>query len=150
MFGINTKPKEQRTQLYFHDDGSFEFRKLDIDVACLLEKDGQGNCIRAFRHFYKNQYPFNGFKKIKADMITLGYGRDIVLDPHGILSADDLPALDKDILNLDRKGLREIAQSQCYKAENQKGGTLLLDKITMYLGVTVVILAIAVALNAAF
>jgi len=140
--------KDQRTQLYFHDDGTFEFRKLDVDVACLIKRDNKGMPVQAWRHYYKNQYPFNGYKRIQADMVSLGYGRDIVLDPHKILSADELPELDKDINKLDRKGIREIAQSQCYRAENQKGGTLLVDKITTYLGIAVVVLAFAIAIAA--
>lgn len=146
-FGLG-ETRDQRTQLYFHDDGTFEFRKLDVDVACLIRRDNKGITLQAWRHYYKNQYPFSGYKKIKPDMVSLGYGRDIVLDPHKILTDDELPELDKDINKLDRKGIKEIAQAQCYRAENQKGASLLVDKITTYLGIPVIILAVAIAIAA--
>ena len=149
MLGLGN-PKEQGLQLYFHDDDSIEFRKLDIDVACLHEKDNRGIPVKSWRHYYKNRYPFLGYKKIKAGMVSLGYGRDIVLDPHKILTSEELPELDKDINKLDRKGIKEIAQAQCYKAENQRGNALLVDKITTYLGIAVLVIAVAIAAAANF
>ena len=48
----------------------------------------------------------------------------------------------------DIQSIKEIAQAQCYRAENQKGASLLVDKITTYLGIPVIILAVAIAIAA--
>lgn len=72
--------KEQKLQLYFYEDNSFEFKKRPLEHFCLLEKDGD-DIKRAWKHFYGNEFYFPGYKSIPAGMVTLGYARDIILDP---------------------------------------------------------------------
>jgi len=85
MFSV--KPKERRTQLHFRDDGSFEFRKLEIEDTFLVEKN-KDEIIRGWKHFYRNQFPFVGFKSIKPDQVTMSFDRDIILDPYGLIKDD--------------------------------------------------------------
>lgn len=90
MFGLNMgEPKERRTQLYFRDDNAFQFRRLDIEDTFLVEKDKDGEIIKGWKHFYRNQFPFEGYKGIKRDQVTLSYGRDIILDPYKLIEKDE-------------------------------------------------------------
>lgn len=72
---------ERKTQLYFRDDNKFQFIKRELKYSCLLEKSN-GAIKRAWRHSYNGMYSFPGYKNISADTITLGFARDIFLDPH--------------------------------------------------------------------
>jgi hypothetical protein len=71
---------EQKTHLYFYDDNSFEFIKRELKFQSLVVMVGE-ELKKAWKHFYSNQIPFAGYKNIPADMITLGFSRDIILDP---------------------------------------------------------------------
>jgi len=71
---------ERKTQLYFYDDNTFQFIKRPLQHFCLVEKEGD-KLKRAWKHFYGNQILFKGYKNMSADMITLGFSRDIILDP---------------------------------------------------------------------
>lgn len=78
--GLFAGKLEKKTQLYFRDDRKFQFRKLPLEHSCLVEKE-DGRYIRAWKHFYGAEIPFQGYKSISADSITLGFSRDIILDP---------------------------------------------------------------------
>ena len=84
------KPKEKRTQLHFRDDGAFEFRRLEIEDTFLVEKKND-EIIKGWKHFYRNQFPFAGYKGIKPDQVTLSYDRDIILDPYNLVDEKDKP-----------------------------------------------------------
>ncbi len=133
-------PKEKRTQLYFRDDGSFIFRKLPFEDSCLVEKSN-GVVIKAWKHFYCAQVPFNGYKKIQADMVTPGFDRDFILDPFSKIPVMDntggKPKRSEDSI---KKWTSQVAESQRYKVMNNPGKMLLLDKITTYLGISLLIL----------
>lgn len=89
--------EEKKMQLYFYDDDTFEFRKLPLQYGCLLEKKGD-KLIRAWRHSYAGQYSFGGYKNITAGTVTLGFARDIFLDPHNkIPFTDDTTGKPKDV-----------------------------------------------------
>jgi len=72
---------EKKTQLYFRDNNHFVFRQMPLEYSCFLEKKGEA-ISRAWRHSYAGQYAFRGYKSISADTVTLGFARDIFLDPH--------------------------------------------------------------------
>lgn len=74
---------EKKTQLYFYDNNKFEFRKLQLISSCLSDKTLEQEKGAAWRHSYSGQYDFPGYKNISADTVTLGFARDIFLDPHG-------------------------------------------------------------------
>lgn len=78
--GLFTGKEEKKTQLYFRDDRKFQFRKLPLEHSCLVEKE-DGKYARAWKHFYGAELPFPGYKNISADSVTLGFARDIILDP---------------------------------------------------------------------
>jgi len=114
-------PKEKRTQLYFRDDGKATFRKLYVEDASMIEKDKNGKFLKGWRHFYKLQFRFDGFKSISGDLVTLAFDRHYVLDPFKILSEKEKPAMDS---KLDGPAITQVAKSRCYKIDvTTKGGT---------------------------
>lgn len=131
MKSIFGPPKEQRTQLYFRDDGKFQFRKLLIEDTFLVEKV-QGDIVKGWKHFFQLQFPFAGIKGIAADMVTLGGSRDIILDPYGIVGDADKPDKNKKIN--ENSWITEIAESRIYKHATKKPSMQIWDKITLVLG----------------
>ncbi len=106
--GVAGVPKEQRTQLHFRDDGTFQFRRLEIEETFLVEKKDDV-ITRGWKHFYRNQFPFPGYKNIKADQVTLSFDRDIILDPFGIVEKEkEAPDKSKKILGDVAGDAREI------------------------------------------
>jgi hypothetical protein len=87
LFGA---PKEKRTQLYFRDDAKFLFRKQDIIDTFLVDKKDNA-IVNGWKHFFKNQFPFAGFKNIPADMVTISFARDIIFDPYNLVSKQERP-----------------------------------------------------------
>ena len=138
-------PKEKRTQLFFRDDGKFTFRKLFIEDTFLVEKRGD-DIVKGWKHFFKLQFPFAGLKGIAADMVTLGFDRDIILDSYNLVDENDKP--DKHRKINDNDWITDVAEGQRYKAQNKPGSMLLLDKITVFLGVAVLIIVLAMAARA--
>jgi len=138
-------PKEQRTQLFFRDDGKFIFRKLPIVDTFLVEKKGD-DIVKGWKHFYKLQFPFAGFKGISADMVTMGFDRDIILDPFNIIDEKDKPDVRKKIN--ENPWITDVADGQRYKAQNKPSNKLLLEKITTFLGVATLFIVLAMAARA--
>lgn len=78
--GIFGGTQDKKIQLYFGDDQSFQFIKRPLKYSCLVEMDGD-KMKRAWKHFYNTELPFPGYKSISAGLVTLGFPRDIILDP---------------------------------------------------------------------
>jgi len=144
LFGTQ---KEQRTQLYFRDDGRFIFRKLDIENTFLVEKTKTGEASKAWMLRYKLLKRFDGFKGIGADMVTVSYARDIVFDPFSQLKVNEKPEKGKGLI---KEFIKKIATSICYQHERTAKGTTFVETITLFLGVTMVLLALAIGIKAAF
>lgn len=134
---------EKRTQLYIHDDGSFEFRKLEFAETCLVEKR-DSVVTKAWKHFYSSELPFNGYKNMHADMVTLGFDRDFILDPFDKVPITDNPASGKPRRTEGeiRHWTSQVAESQRYKVMNKPGSSLLVNKITIFLGVTLILMVL--------
>ncbi len=76
--------QELKMQLYFRDDNAFTFRKLPVQYSCLAEKAGDA-LKRAWKHFYCCQIPFPGYGNMKSGQVSLGFARDIILDPFNMV-----------------------------------------------------------------
>lgn len=140
-------PKERRTQLYFRDDGGFMFRKLDIEDGFLVEKNSDKEISKAWMMRYKLLKHFNGFKKIGADMVTLSFARDIVFDPFGQLATEEKPEKGASLV---KDFVQKIAEAKCYKHEQKAKGSLLIDKLVIFMGTIGVLLAIGIGIVVAF
>jgi len=139
-------PKERRTQLYFRDDGSFIFRKLDIEDAFLVEKKNK-EIIKAWMMRYKLLRRFDGYKGIGADMITMSFARDIVFDPFNQLKDSEKPDKGDSLV---KDFVRKIATAKCYKHEHTAKGSLFAEKIVVFMGATMVLLALGIGISVAF
>lgn len=143
----NTK-LEQRTQLYFRDDGKFSFIKRDVEDTFLVSK--VDNIIeRGWMHYYALQFAFAGYHKILSDMVTLAFARDIILDPFNIVNEKEKPDKDKPGAErtLIKTRITEIAETQRYKHQNRPTSMFLVDKLTLLLGACAVLLALASGLK---
>lgn len=135
LLDLSGTSHEQKTQLYFFDDGSFKFRKMTFEDACLVEKKN-GEVDRGWAHFYGAELRFDGYKNIKADMITLSFNRDFILDPFNKVKEATNPEGgkpkkgDADI----KRWTGAIAEAQRHKVMNKPSNMLLINKITIFLG----------------
>lgn len=157
LFG---SPKEQRTQLHFRDDGTFEFRKLDIEETFLVEKDKNGEIVKGWKHFYNNQFPFAGYKGIKADQVTMSFDRDIILDPYGLIETDkDNPNKSQKILNdaavRSKQGngvgikawLADIGEARRLKMMANRAKTSNYNRIILFLGIALIFELLIISLE---
>lgn len=116
------KKKEYLTQLYFGEDNKVSFLKRELKYSCLIEKEGE-NLVRGWKHFYGNQLRFVGYGAIPAAMVTLGFARDVILDPFNKVpigeAVSEKPKA-KDSIGL-RKWISKIAENQrhIYRAERK-------------------------------
>ena len=140
-------PREKGAQLYFRDDGGFIFRRLDIEDAFLVEKDNHKEIVKAWMMKYKLLKRFDGYKNIGAGMVTLSFGRDIIFDLFNQLANAEKPeqgdALVKDFV-------KKIAEAKCYLHEHKAKGSLFIEKLSLYLGFTMIVLALCIGLKVAF
>lgn len=151
MFGLNITgpPKEKAFQLHFRDDNSFEFRQLDIEDTFLIEKDKE-EIKRGWKHFYRNQFPFAGYKNMKRGQVTLSFDRDIILDPYGIIANDvDNPEKrEKTVIDMfggetklkgTRAWLSDVGEARRMKMMANRAKNNNYDKIILFLGCGLVI-----------
>lgn len=138
-------PRERGCQLYFRDDGPFHFRMLDIDDASLVAKTQSGEASMAWQLHYKLLKQFVGFKKIAANMVTISFGRDIVLDIFSQLKDHEKPEKGEKRV---KTFVTRIAEAKCYQHEKSQQGLLFMDKMTIFLGLTMVLLAIGMGIKA--
>lgn len=127
--GLFTAKKERKLQLYFRDDNKFEFKTRLLEFSSLIEKDGEA-IIKGWKHFYACELPFGGYKKLHSNMITLGFGRDIILDPFNKVPVgeklNEKPANNVDSLN---KWIAKIAENQRHIYRTKRKSTLITNRI---------------------
>lgn len=136
--------KEKKTQLFFRDDNKFRFIKRDLAFSSLVEKAGD-SLKNGWKHFYGNQLPFPGYKNMQADMVTLGYSRDIILDPFDKVPKGTEINEKPDIKNKDnlKKWIAKIAENQRHIYRAKRETTFLVDRIAWVLIVIALIMAMA-------
>ena len=132
--------KEYKMQLYFQDDDKFRFIKRLVEYSCLVEKD-KGSLLRGWKHFFGNQFYFLGYTSISAGTITLGFARDIILDPFNKVptgeAVNEKPKA-KDALSL-KKWIAKVAENQRHIYRSKRKSTFKEDFINWCLmGVLVV------------
>ena len=138
--------REKRTQLYFRDDGKAEFRQLDIEATFMITTNKDDEIIKGWKHVYKNQFAFPGYKKLKPDMVTLAHGRDIIFDPFGLVPSTEKPDMtDMVVLPEEDEGgnkvrkipqwLIDVGNAQMLKQMAQPGKQSSYNKIITFLGV---------------
>lgn len=148
---LSDQIKERRTQVLFRDDGTFEIRKLDVLDSFLVEKDNNGNIIRAWLMPYKLLKRFDGYKSMSADMVTLSGERDIVLDLFNELKDSEKPGGDesgKTVGEKLNKFIGRVAASTCYRIERTAKPHSQLDKVVTFLGIAIGLLTVGLVIVA--
>ncbi len=136
--------KEYKTQLYFHDESKFRFVKRELAYSCLVERI-KGELLRGWKHFYGNQLYFPGYKNISADTVTLGFARDIILDPFNKVPIGDAVSEKpkaKDSSGL-KKWIAKIAENQRHLYRSQRKNTFKEDFVNWCLMGVLVIMVLA-------
>jgi len=140
---------EKRTQLLYRDDGKLEFRKLPVQDGFLVVKTGD-DVKQGWLHYHTNQFSFKGYKNIPADMVTLSSSRDIVLDDFKILKPEDKPtagAVHLGTSGLVKKRIQEIAETVRHKVQVKPGYSPMMNRITLFLGITLVVMVLSLAIQ---
>lgn len=145
---MNIFQKERRTHLFFRDDNKFQFIKRELGFSCLLEKAGDV-LKRGWKHFYGNQLFFPGYKRISADTVTLGFARDIILDPFNKIptgaEVGEKPDL-KDKPSL-KKWIAKIAENQRHTYRSKRQVSRTTDIINWSLAIVLFIMIVSWAIT---
>jgi hypothetical protein len=108
--------------------------------SCLVQKKND-SVEKAWKHFFGTEKKFPGYNKIHADMVTLGYDRDFILDPFNQIKETSSPNGGKPVKT--EAGIRvwtsQVAESQRYKVMNKPGSNMVVNKVTMWLGIALVL-----------
>jgi hypothetical protein len=139
------KAKEQKIQFFLHDDDTVEFRRLEVDFTVLIERVND-RVRAAFKHFYKLEYDFEGYKNLPAGKVSLGFPRDVVCDLFNTLD-ESKDNIQKGV-NLDRKWITDISKNAFYKAKLQAAPSFFMDKFTSICIVIAVAEAIGIVVKA--
>jgi hypothetical protein len=151
IFDFFGTSKEFKTQLMFYDDGSFEFKRRLFSDTCLIEKKDEA-IVKAWKHFYSTDLRFDGYRGFKADMIAIGFDRDFILDLYDKVPVSATPNSGKPDSKSDagiKAWTAQVAEAQRYKVMNKPTTLLLWDKITMWLGIGLVLELIALGISKA-
>lgn len=139
--------KEYKTQLYFRDDNKFEFKKREVKFSCLVAKV-RDELTHAWKHFFNNQYYFAGYKRISADTVTLGYSRDIILDPFNRvpigIEPGEKPKAEKQSL---RDWIAKVATTQRHTFSSKRQQSRSSDVINWSLAVVLLIMIMSWAIT---
>lgn len=140
--------KEYKMQLYFQDDDKFRFINRLVEYSCLVVKT-KGNLMRGWKHFFGNQFYFLGYKSIPAGTVTLGFARDIILDPFNKVpigeAVNEKPKA-KDAISL-KNWIAKMAENQRHIYRSQRKNTLKEDFINYCLIVVLVIMIVVWAIS---
>lgn len=141
--GLLSTPKSKGWNFHIRDDGKFEIRQLDLDSGWLIEKHGEKE-IAAYLQPYKTLKHFDGFGKFPACNMTITYPRDILFDPFHQLTLNERPEKGT---SLKKQMMSRIAESTVNKHEQDAKPTSATDKIILFLGSVIVILALSIGLQ---
>jgi hypothetical protein len=103
-----------------------------------VEKEGD-RIKKAWKHFYGPQLPFPGYKNMPADMVTLGFSRDIILDPFNrVPTGEEMGQKPKDKIGI-KNWIAKIAENQRHIYRAKRETTTVLDRV-LWTEIAVIIL----------
>lgn len=161
MFGLGSitgPPKEKAEQLHFRDDSSFEFRFLEIEDTFLVERDKE-DIKRGWKHLFRLQFPFAGYKNMRKGQVTLSFDRDIILDPYGIIENDrDNPEKRQEKKVMDvfgnevklkgtRAWLSDVGEARRSKIMGRRKPSQSYNRIILFLGGTLILQILIVGIE---
>ena len=135
--------KAKRMQVYHHDNGDIEFRRLDIIGQSVTEMDNTGEPARSWVDYLQALYYFRGYTlpgaigfakgSIPADAVMPAYGRHFHLELHDILSDDQRPP-DNDKGTLESPYITAVAETRVVEITKAAKPRSIYDKLTLILG----------------
>ncbi len=145
--------EEKRTQMFFRDNEKVTFRPLCLDGTSLVEKVNN-KPVAAFKRYYKSEFPFAGYGKMPAARVTLGYPRDIVLDPFGILAKGERPPTIEELAGrrinpLSSPFVAKIGADKRYRLSAKKPSAAIWDKYTVVELIAIILLGFAILIKVA-
>lgn len=140
--------KERRTHLFFRDDNRFQFIKRELEFSCLVEK-ASDVLKRGWKHFYGNQLFFPGYKKMSADTVTLGFARDIILDPFNKIPTGEEVGEKPDLKNKIslKNWIAKIAENQRHTYRSKRQVSRTTDIINWSLAIVLLVMIISWAIT---
>ena len=140
--------KERRTHLFFRDDNRFQFIKRELEFSCLVEK-ASDVLKRGWKHFYGNQLFFPGYKKMSADTVTLGFARDIILDPFNKIPTGEEVGEKPDVKNKIslKNWIAKIAENQRHTYRSKRQVSRTTDIINWSLAIVLLVMIISWAIT---
>ena len=136
-------PKEECIQLFFRDDSGFIFRKLPIEDSLVVQKKNNETDL-AWMMPFKLLKSFEGYRSMPRGKVLICYSRDVLLDPFNQLGDDEKPEPGKSLV---KTFVSDIATTTLYKHEKGPKKSVI-DKVVIFLGATMVLFGIAIALVA--
>lgn len=134
--GLFAPKTAKRMQLFHHDNGDLEFRRLKVVGQSATEFNDRNEPVRAWYDLFQLLYPFNGYKSIPGDGVQLAYNRNYHLELHPILPEKEKPPEDG---TLKSDFITTIAELRAFLISKAKKPKSLWDKLTIILGVSVVL-----------
>lgn len=127
----------KRTQLFHHDNGNLEFRKLDIVGQSVTQFDPTGEPLASWFDPYEGLYPFNGYGNVPADAVQPAYSRSCHLEIHDILHDDLKPPNSKDTNAKNFYGW--IADDRGNQIATTKKPRSIYDKLTLVFSIALIL-----------
>lgn len=115
-------------QLYHHDNGDLEFRRLKIIGQAACDIDDKGDPKASWIDFLQTLYPFDGYKNIPADAVQPAYGRHYHLELHNILPEDLRPS---DNGTLDCDYISAVADTRASEINKAPKPRTIWEKVTL-------------------
>ena len=134
--GLLKAAPPKRLQLFHHDNGDLEFRRMEIVGQSATEFDHTKQPVAAWIDYYQTLYPFNGYKNVPADAVQLAYGRHFHLEIHDILP-EDLRPPDDDAL--DSPFMSAIAENRAAEILKTAKPRTIYESMTILLGAAFII-----------
>ena len=138
--GFFDSKKQLKTELYFKDNRNFVFKKRELYNSCLVERGTENKLVRASKHFFSCEIPFPGYKKIPADMVVLGFSRDIILDPFNkVPQGTELNSKPQKEKNAVKAWIAKIAENQRHIYRAKRETNVWTNRLTwIFIGIVIV------------
>lgn len=145
MSFLKGTPKEAGTVIIRHDSGYLEFREFDMENESVLEKDNNGIAKRAWPWKFDLIKDFSLPNSDETKKALLVFDRDIVFDPF-----EELPNNDPAKPQTENTRITTVARIANKTAQQHAQETpgIIYNRGILFLGVTMFILAIGLALKA--
>ncbi len=137
----------KRTQLMFYDDFTVAFRELDIQDGAFVVKGTSDELTDAWDAPNKLILPFEGMGKLRKSAVIMCIESDIIFDPFNKLSDNDKPTIGPDLI---KKRISKKAEAIRYRHQAKPGESLIMNRVTLFLGIAIIMEMLILGMMVAF